>query len=140
MYINLHSIVPYICGVSCGFININNYDIIIEGEYENNQDYLKYQEYKENGTFNDPSFIALPYIEASAYRELRNTFLEKYFPRKGRYIRKISDRDFEDFFDVTIHENLLLDDWYEYEDEIRIKLLQEWCENNNIRYSIKKED
>ena len=140
MYINLHLIARFIrFGESCGFINIDNYDIMIEGEYENYQEYLKYQEYKENGIFNDPSFLALPYIEDSVYRELRNEFLEKYYPRKGWYFRKLNDRDFEQYFHITVEESTLSDDWYEYEDEFRIKLLQEWCDKNNLLYTLKNE-
>lgn len=125
MYINLHSLVPYICGVSCGFININNYNVYIDCN--------------ENEFYDNPSFLALPYIKAPLYRELKNDFLEKYFPRKSKFFKNLDNNSFEDYFHLTVNDNLLLDDWYKYEDEYKIKLLQEWCEKNNIYYTLKNE-
>ena len=61
MYISLYSIVPYICGVSCGYLNINNYEVYIE--------------YEEDEVYENPSFIALPYIDSLIYRNLKNEFL-----------------------------------------------------------------
>lgn len=134
MYINLHSLArSTYYGESHGYINLNNYDVITEVD-----DYEKYQEYKENGLFNDSTFLALPQIEGDVYRELQYKFLEKYYPRKAWYFRKLNNRDFEQCFHETVEESTLSDDWYEYKYEFRIKLLQEWCENNSIRYSLKK--
>lgn len=125
MYINLNSIIPYICGVSCGFINIDNYELYI--------DYGKKEEY-----YNNPSFLELPYIDKLSYRDLKNKFLEKYIPNKKHHFIKMRDDEFEDYFHLALNNNLLVDDWYEYEDSFKIKLLQEWCDSNNIHYTLKK--
>ncbi len=126
MYISLYSIVPHICGVSCCYLNLNTYEVNIEYDscklYENNS-----------------SYIALPYINSVSYRNLKNDFLKIYFPRKSKSFIAMNDDEFEDYFHIMINDNLLTDDWYKYEDNFKLKLLQEWCERNNISYTLKPE-
>lgn len=125
MYISLYSIIQDICGVSCGYININTYEIHID--------------YNDDEKYHNSSFISLPFIDATSYRDLQNTFLKKYFPKRFKEFANINGEEFEDYFHITINDNLLLYDWYKYEDDYKIKLLQEWCEQNNIKYSLKRE-
>lgn len=125
MYICLYSIIPHICGVSCGYLNINTYEIHID--------------YNDDKKYHNSSFIPFPFIDANSYRDLQNTFLNKYYPKKFRQFIKLDDEEFEDYFHITINDNLLLDDWYKYEDDYKLKMLQEWCEQNNIKYSLKRE-
>ena len=126
LYISLYSIVPYICGVSCGYLNINNYEVYIE--------------YEEDEVYENPSFIALPYIDSLTYRNLKNEFLNKYFPRKSKTFIKMNDDEFEDYFHIMINDNLLTDDWYKYEDDFKIKILKNWCDEHNIQYTLKKQN
>lgn len=126
LYISLYSIVPYICGVSCGYLNINNYEVYIE--------------YEEDEVYENPSFIALPYIDSLTYRNLKNEFLNKYFPRKSKMFTKMNDDEFEDYFHIMINDNLLTDDWYKYEDDFKIKILKNWCDEHNIQYTLKKQN
>lgn len=126
MYISLHSILPYICGVSCGYLNINTYEVYIE--------------YDESEAYKNPSFIPLPFIDSHSYRILKNEFLAKYFPQKSKVFAKMNDDEFEDYFHIMINDNLLNDDWYKYEDDFKLKLLQKWCDDNNIQYTLKMQN
>ena len=52
----------------------------------------------------------------------------------------MNDDEFEDYFHIMINDNLLTDDWYKYEDDFKIKILKNWCDDHNIQYTLKKQN
>lgn len=126
MFISLHDILPYISEVSLGFININTYEINIIYDDNEKKDYC------------EEIFIPLPYIDSSDYRNLKNSFLMKFFKKKKFLFLKMNNEDFENYFHIMINDNMLNEDWYSYEDEYKLNILVEWCNSYNIKYTLKK--
>lgn len=126
MFISLHDILPYIGEVSLGFININTYEINIIYDDNEKKDYC------------EEIFIPLPYIDSSDYRNLKNSFLMKFFKKKKFLFLKMNNEDFEHYFHIMINDNMLNEDWYSYEDEYKLNILVEWCNSYNIKYTLKK--
>jgi hypothetical protein len=106
--------------IDLGFINTSN------GEYMKEIDVLQV----------DSGYIILPHVDESeiidAYiRQISDIALQK------RLIRGKSGGDFSHGFHIEINNRGMYTEWIEFRENLIKKIAKDWCDGNNIRFSIK---
>ena len=105
--------------------------------YFNIKDYQIYSVEEQQGLINEDiyeanDFLLIPQIELSK-------IMEKYLIIKNNQslLRKKGDKDFYRKFHWYIEDNHLVDDWQHFEQSELIAFASEWCEQNQIEFTVK---
>lgn len=126
MYLELNQIFSYFEYVSepiSTYFNEKNYQINSKKERD---ELINFE------TFDTSDFLIIPQIN-------RNEIVVKYLTEKNNQslLRKQNDKDFYHRFHWYTEDNLLVDEWIDFEKTELIKLAVKWCEQNQIKFTMK---
>lgn len=105
--------------------------------YLNRENYQIYHEKDRQELINLEIFDAGDFV--SIPQTNRNEIVVKYLTKKNNknLLCKQNDKDFYQNFHWYTEDNLLVDEWDDFEKAESINLAVRWCEQNQIRFSLK---
>lgn len=105
--------------------------------YLNRENYQIYHEKDRQELINLEIFDAGDFV--SIPQTNRNEIVVKYLTKKNNknLLCKQNDKDFFHKFHWYTEDNLLVDEWDDFEKAELINLAVRWCEQNQIRFSLK---
>lgn len=108
---------------NCNYFNIKDYQIY---SVEERQGLISADNYEAN------DFLLIPQIE-------RNEIVRKYLinGNNKNLLRKKGDKDFYRKFHWYLEDNHLVDDWRHFEQSELIAFASEWCEQNQVEFTLK---
>lgn len=126
MYLKLNEVVNHfdrLYGMSVTYFNKEDYQIYCEEER---------LELIDLEVFDESDFLLIPQID---YKELKARFLIKQ--NNKRLLRMQNDKDFDRKFHWYTEDNSLVGDWVDFVDTELISFAAKWCEQNQIKFTLK---
>ena len=119
------------------------FEYIVEPNYENESYYLNTKDYQMcnkdekheliySDLFVESDFLPIPQID-------RNDIVVKYLTEKNnrKLIRQRNDKEFFGIFHIYTEDNRLVEEWLDFEKTELINYAAAWCEQNQIKYTLK---
>ncbi|GEM_PF-4256492 len=102
------------------------YDIYVGGFFES--DNLKHQE--------DTRYILVPKFDDD---KIMAMYIDQLNDRTLKYkiSKLLSDNDYIRKFHHFINDHALYDDFIQYSQGVKLKIAEEWCNQNNLKYTLK---
>lgn len=122
MYVYISDLAVAMSGVTNNmYLDISTGAFLLKKDLPSSKNYLRIPRIDSNS-------LALEYIG------------EKSVPQKTkRKLKKFTeDPKFGSYFHRTVNDEGLYDDWSEFQKKREYEIAENWCNANNIRYSLKK--